>query len=691
MAPKDSSTPRKGADESSGDELEEAREQFSKAEDGWADAKNAALDDLQFGMLGVQWPPDVEQERLLDGRPCLTINDLPASVRQVVNDGRQNRPSIKVRPMDSGADVRTAEIYSGLIKNIEAMSNADVAYDTALDRAASMGFGFGVVEADYGCENSFDLDLKICPVMNPLAVSWDPTTEAMDSSDWNYCFISEMVDKEIFQRDYPGAESDGTNFADDTYLSSWYQDDQIRVARWWRRTEEEGTLVELTDGTVLDAETYTTQRAVFDAIGATVARSRKTKRKRITLKKISGKDVLEETSWRGSVIPVVPCYGECLNVEGRRYFKSLIRDAKDAQRMFNLSRSTVSEIIGRTPKTPWLGEEGVFDTDDAEKWGNIHLKAWPYVQYKRGMKQPERAQAVQYPEGIMADAMAAADDKRRIIGVHAVGLGQPDARVISGVAKRMERAEGDTGTFHFIDNQNTFIRGLGTVLLEMIPQVYSGKRILRIIGDDGIPKNVPINQPIAGPQGWEKAIDLCAGKYDLTVEAGPSYTTRREEAAETLSTFITAVPQAAPILGPLMVKMMDFPDQEKTVRLLTTLMPPEARAIMENQPPPAPQPPPEVAMEQAKAQANFALQKQKAELDAQLEQQKAQNRTQIEQQQAQADIAVMQMKAQAEIEIERQKAQVQFQLKREEAKLAAELKIMGAAQAAQNTAAPGVQ
>lgn len=674
--------------------LERARKQYAEGEDAMSDLKTGALDDLRFGRLGEQWPKDVQAERDQEGRPCLTINDLPASIRQVVNDGRQNRPQIKVRPVDSGADVMTAEVFGGLIKHIETISDADVAYDTALERAADARVGYIWVDLDFAGDDTFDLDIKIRPVPNPQAVTRDANTQAVDSSDWNYAFIAEMMSREEFKQKYPDLDYEAVDFASDGNLRTWFEKDQIRLANWYERIEKPRNLLLLSDGTVIDAETYQEKKEAFDAIGATVLKERTVPSYEIVHRLITGCDILDEKRWRGSIIPIIPVYGEMINEEGKWHYKSMITDAKDAQRMFNLQRSVLSEMVGRSPKTPWIGPAGIFDVD-RDKWDSANQKAWPTMEYDGQLGAqfgpPSRPAMPGLPEGLMQDIAAAADDKKRIIGIHDANLGLPGNEV-SGRAIRFRQHEGDTSTYHFTDNLNRAIRGVGRVVIELIPQVYTGERVARIIGTDGKPQNVKLGplpkdpltgKPIPPPQqtGAEKIFDPTAGKYDLVVEAGPSYTTRRQESAEMLTSYIQAAPQAAGILGPVLVKLSDMPDGEKITNMLATLMPPAARAVWDGTPPPPPQPPPEVQAAQAKAQSDFELAKQKAQLDAQLEQQRSQNKVEIERTQAMADIQVMREKAAAEMQLARERAALEAELKRAEAQLSAELKAMSAAQA----------
>jgi hypothetical protein len=625
-------------DEETKEILARARKQYDEGEAAMSDLKEGSVDDIKFGRLGDQWPQDAKADREAEGRPCLTINDIPATIRQVVNDARQNRPQIKVRPVDSGADVLTAEVFAGIIKNIETISDADVAYDTGLERAADARVGYIWVDLDFAGDDTFDLDIKIRPVPNPQAVTRDANTQAVDSSDWNYAFICEMMSKEAFKEKYPDYDYDAVDFAEDGNLRTWIEKDQIRLANWYERIEKPRTLLLLSDNTIVDAETYEEKKAVFDEASLTVLKERTVPSYEIVHRLITGCDILDEKRWRGSIIPIIPVYGEMINEEGKWHYKSMVTDAKDAQRMFNLARSTLSEMVGRSPKTPFMGPAGIFDVDK-DKWDSVNTRLYSRIEYdgkiamENGGQFPQRVPQPGLPEGLMQDIMAAADDKKRIMSVHDARMGLPGEE-LSGRAIRYRQHQSDVATFHLTDNLNRAIRAVGRVCIELIPQVYTGERVARIIGTDGkaktvklgpLPKDPATGQPIRPPDqtGIEKIYDPTVGKYDLAVEAGPSYATRRQESAEMITSYIQAAPQAAGILGPVLVKLSDMPDGEKISNMLATLMPPAARQVWDGTPmPQGPQVPPEVQAQQAKAQADLEIEKQKAAFTAGLEKQK---------------------------------------------------------------------
>jgi hypothetical protein len=286
------------------DVLVEAKERFEEAQSAWSEMRQAALDDLRFARLGEQWPQDIARQRQLEGRPCLTINRLPTFIRQVVNDARQNRPTIRVRPVDSGADPITADIFNGLIRHIESASDADIAYDTAIDCSVTQGIGFFYIDVDYAGNGSFDTDIFIRRIGNPQSVLFDPRSEAADSSDWRYAFLTDMMDREIFKKTYPGADISDWKGAGD---AGWFTEDQVRIAAYWSREETTRKILQLSNGEIVDAARYAKVKDLFAVGGVTPVNERSTRSYKVIHRIVSGADVLETTEWAGRYIPIVRC------------------------------------------------------------------------------------------------------------------------------------------------------------------------------------------------------------------------------------------------------------------------------------------------------------------------------------------------------------------------------------------------
>ena len=563
-----------GEDENSDEDiLEDAKEDFERASQAEAENRKEGLEDLRFSRLSDQWPDAIRKQRDREQRPCLTINKLPAYIRQVVNDSRQNKPSIRCHPVDSNSDMETAKILNGLIRNIEYTSDADVAYDTALECAVTIGFGYWRVKIDYAYDDTFDLDLSIERVANPFSVYADPNSQSADSSDWEYCFVTETLTKDEFKRRWKNNEP--IDWHGYTNLSaSWYDDENVMIAEYWKRVPSKKDIVQLSNGEVVDAEVYTKQKEIFDIIGITVVKSRTVDSHKVMQYILTGAEVLERNEWAGCYIPIVPVYGDEVNVEGKRYFRSLIRDAKDSQSMFNYWRTTSTEMIALSPRTPFIGKKGAFNSD-IDKWQTANTTSHAFIEYD-GVEPPQR-QAMPAPAaGLIQEAMNSSDDIKSIIGIFDAGMGA-QGNETSGKAILARQRESDTSTFHFIDNLSRAIRHTGRILVELIPSVYTRDRVIRVLGEDKQPQNVQLGQPTVTPEGVERIYDLTVGKYDVTVETGASYTTKREEAAEQMLELIRVMPQAAPLISDLLVKNLDWNGSEEIAERLAMMLPDQVK------------------------------------------------------------------------------------------------------------------
>jgi hypothetical protein len=630
------------------DLIKAAREAFALCEEAETENRQTAREDALFALKGEQWPEAIRKQREADGRPCLTFSKLPTHIRQVVNDARQNKPSIKVMPADSGADPETAEIINGLIRNIEYTSSADVAYDTATENAVSMGFGYIRVGLDYAYDDTFDLDITINRVANPLSVYGDPNSTAADSSDWDVSFVVDRLSEAQFKREYPGADTEGWGEVD----SAWYDQAEktVMVAEWWTRDHVDSEIVKLSTGQVVDAESLKTDpdlKMLVEAGIVQVVTSRPSKTCKVKQRFMSGREILKERDWPGKFIPIIPVYGVEFNIEGKRYFRSLIHDAIGAQQMYNYQRSTATELVGLAPRVPYIGPKGAFDTDQ-ERWNTANTKNHAYLEYdivNGGVPPQRQPMDTGRAAGAIQEALAASDDIKAIIGQYDASLGARSNET-SGRAIMARQREGDVSTFHFVDNMARAIRHTGRVLIDLIPKVYDTPRIVRVIGEDGEQAKVQINQqaPKVDPKTGQPMVDemgqailamhdLSAGKYDLTVKTGPSFTTRREEAAAQMTEMIRAFPEAAPIVGPELAKNLDWPGADKIAEKMEALesgkLPDEAQKAMQDM----------QAQLQKLAQENQQLKQDKSEKIAEIN----------------ADLAVEKIKLQSQRELEEMK------------------------------------
>jgi hypothetical protein len=520
--------------------------------------RSEALEDIKFA-AGDQWPVEIQNSRNLEARPCLTINKLESYIRQVTNQQRQQRPRIKVQAVNNQADEKMAEVIEGITRHIEVNSNADTAYDTAFDYAVRMGWGYWRVNTEYVDETSFDQEVKIQTIDNPFSVYFDPNSVLPDGSDAEKCLITSVVSKDVFRSMYPKAD-DGTGFqprgtGDDS--AEWVTKEDIRIAEFFYVERERATLCRLSDGTsAWKDELPDLNRFSFSNIQ--IVDERPSYRKVVHWCKLTAMEVLEEAVWPGKYIPIVPCYGAQLVVEGKRKKYGLVRNAKDPQRMYNFWRTAMTESIALAPKAKWLLAEGQDENHESE-WAQANIKSSPVLRYKqtdiegRPAPVPVRLQPEPPPEGAMVAAQAISSDLSTVLGIYDPSQQLPGN--MSGKALQGQQGQVDLSNFHFYDNMTRSIKHTGKIILDLIPKIYDTQRVMRIIGADGQPDLVTINEMSAVGQVLN---DVTIGQYDVVMDVGPGYNSKRQMAVEVMAP-IMAQPEIFQAAGDLWFRNMDFP------------------------------------------------------------------------------------------------------------------------------------
>ena len=546
--------------------INEAKEFLKFCADNDSNNRVEALDDLKFAG-GDQWPVEIQNSRLLESRPYLTINKIDAYVRQICNQQRQQRPRMKAHGMNNESDEKVAEIITGICRHIENQSDADSAYDNAFEFAVRMGWGYWRIVHDYPSPETFDQEIYIKRIENPFMVYFDPNSNEPDGSDATKCLITEMVSKESFRKMYPGAD-DGGGFnarATGDSQSEWITREDIRIAEYFWTDYKRSTLLLLSDGTTCYEDEKPSEIAMMDA-GVYVVSKRETVKKQIKWAKLTGMQILEQRDWPGKYIPVVPVYGQQLIVDSKKKKFGLTRMAKDPQRMYNFWSTALTESVALAPKAKYLLAEGQDEGHEME-WNSANVKSMPVLRYKqtdsegRAAPPPQRIQPEPPPTGMVTALQGLNSDLMAVVGIY--DPSQLPTGMISGKALNGQQQQTDMTNFHYYDNLTRSIRQGGRIILDLIPHIYSNDRMLRIIGDDGKGELVNINQRVQDEQGIEQILnDVTVGEYDIVMETGPGYSSKRQEAVENMMTLLGADPNLMQQAGDLIFRNMDFPGAE---------------------------------------------------------------------------------------------------------------------------------
>lgn len=566
------------------DKLQQYRERYSDYTDHFYNERTRMLEDLQFSNPAdpQQWEQVVRNARELAGRPTLTFDHTNQYINQVVNDARQNKPGIQCLPVDSGADIQTAEVYEGMIRQIEYASRAGIAYDTSIEHAARCGKGWLRVVTEVINPALNEQQLLIKAVHDPLSVAISPESVEPNGSDATDGFVETIMSIAAFERKY-GKRKAQTSWDP----KGWETEKTIRVCEYYKlRTVKTNYLdVQLPNGDVLTLEEDAYWKFNQEEGYAPFVMAQYMKEARsFDWCLMTGSDILEETQVLSEWLPIVPVYGNVLWIDGKRYVCGLTRQLMDGQRAKNYERSAQIEMIALQPKSPFiLPFESVENFETEWMAANTSNKAYlPYNALDdqgRPLPAPQRLAPPPIPAAFIQSAQMASDDMQAAIGMYKSNLGAP-SNATSGRAKMQDQREGDTATYHYVDNQSRGIEQVARILVNMIPKYIDTKRAARILGVDGKAKTVMIDPNGASkPQAKTPTFNMSHGTYDVRVKTGPAYATMRQEASEALTAIVGKSPELMSVLGPTWARMQDWPDAEKVSKLLMAMAPPQVQAI----------------------------------------------------------------------------------------------------------------
>jgi hypothetical protein len=597
---------RKSDTESSGLDpiVKEAKDRFARCEDAESEFRQLFVEDMKFANgdpdNNWQWPDMIRRGRDGDQRPCLTINKVRQHNLQIINDAKQNKPSIKTLPIDGQADIQIAKILDGIMRHIEYNSHAEIAYDTATEFAVQGGLGYWRVITDYAHDGSFEQEIFIRRVKDPLCVYLDPDIQSADGADAKFGFVFEDVPKEEYEAMYPGEDDPGgVTFPTSSTGDPWLEKDHVRVCEYFRRAEKAHTLIaHPTLGPMkLDDVEDEGEREALKADDS--VKKRKVSEPHFEWFKIAGDKVVEKRDWPGRYLPIVRVVGEEIVINGKTERKGHTRPMKDGQRMYNYMSSANVEYIALQTKTPYVAPaEAIEGYEDEWAHANQDNKAYlPYNSFDDKGNAITRPQREQPPVGASAYLQAMQTAQQELMmtsGQYQEQFGAP-SNADAGVAIAARQRQGDKATYHFIDNVARAIRYTGRIMVDLIPKVYDTERVVRIVGEDGSEDFAQINpqQPHAvgtpdgqaapmQPQGPQQPTAAEAaqliynpgiGRYDVTVEVGPSYETRRQEAFHALTQIMSQDQDLMKVAGDLLFKAADFPMAEEVAERLHRTIP----------------------------------------------------------------------------------------------------------------------
>ena len=558
------------------DLLKEIRQNFDYYMAQWREIREEARTDMKF-ISGDPWEPRERRVRQAAGRPCLSLDELSQYVNSTVNDVRVSKRAIKIVPKGAGATDDLARFRADIIRQIEYRSSAQAAYATAFQNAVERSYGYFKITARRTAPDSFDQELVIRAIPNPDTVLLDPDAKEADFSDGRAAFIIDTLPVKRFESRWPEAEIKTFTGEIAELAPAWVKDNRIQVAEYWRVEMKARTLLLLDNqdgplkifldelpGAKLKGEAVT----LPDGLQFRVLNQAKTETPTVIQYITNGIEILETNPWKGRWIPIVPVMGKEMYVDAgagsKRIIMSLVRLARDPYMLYCYYRTCQAELVGMTPKVPFVGAAGQFEGYE-EAWQNVNKAPLGYLEYKPVvdgaagalLPPPNRPQ---YDPPIQSLEMGAESARRAIqaaMGTAALPTSAQRQNQKSGVAiERIQQIQ-EHGSFHYTDNFDRALAHCGRILNDLLKYYYDTPRDEAIRKPDDSYEVIRINEAYTDKTGKQCCYMTDQGEFDVTITTGPSYQSQREEAAEFADT-LARMPEVFARIGDLIVRLRNL-------------------------------------------------------------------------------------------------------------------------------------
>lgn len=586
--------------------VQEAKDRFDECIEWEADFRKLFIEDLRFANGDsdnkYQWPDTTRDNREIDDRPCLTINKTKQHCLQIINDGRQHAPQIKVKPIEGGATVEAAKLIDGYVRHVEYRSHAQSAYNTSQEFAVFGGIGYCRVTTEYVNDSSFDQDIRIERVTDPMTVYLDPAIKEMDGSDAGFGFVFVDHKKDEFARKYGKKAAEEAQFPlSEEGGTTWLSKNKIRVCEYFR-VQIKYEVIAALDAELVEALGLSTniikekdvEPEVWKVILAAAneedakVRTRKAEKKQVQWFLIAGNKIRERRDWPGSYVPIARCAGEELIIDGKLERKGHTRTLKDPQRMYNYWTSSGVENVALQTKIPYIaaaeaisGYETYWDTANANNYSYLPFNS--IDDQGNAIPMPSRVQPPVMANAYIEGMKIAASEMMMVSGQYQAVMGQ-QGNETSGVAIANRQRQGDNATYHFIDHQAAMVRFIGVLVVDLMPKVIDTPRLLRVLGEDGVEdfihvdpeaKQAHVEKQIGMEKEAQQVLNPNIGTYDVVVDVGPAYATRRQEAFAAMSQIMAHNDELMSKAGDLLFKAADFPMAQDIAERLNRAIPPQ--------------------------------------------------------------------------------------------------------------------
>jgi hypothetical protein len=552
--------------------------EFDRCQSSMRDERLQCLQDRRFySLAGAQWEGPIGEQ--FENKPRFEVNKVHLSVIRIINEYRNNRIGVDFVSKDGTKDDKLAETCNGLYRADEQDSVADEAFDNAFEEGVGGGFGAWrlrtVYEDDEDDENEKQR-IRFEPIYDAdSSVFFDLDAKRQDKSDAKYCFVLYSMTREAYRAEW---NDDPTTWPKEIHQFEfdWDTPDVVFVAEYYR-VEEVRETIRIFQTITGEEERYT--QADFDAdetleetllaVGTIEVRQKRVKRRRVHKYIMSGGGILEDAGYiAGKNIPIVPYYGKRWFVDNVERCMGHVRLAKDPQRLKNMQLSKLGEISALSSvEKPILVPEQV--AGHQVMWAEDNIRNYPYLLVNPITGPNGETQAagpVAYtkssdiPPAMAALLQLTEQDMAEILGNNQ----QADKMVsnISGKAVEMIQTRLDMQSFIYMTNMAKAMRRCGEIWLSMAKDIYVEEgRKMKSIGAMEQVESIEMMKPTIDAETGELVYenDLSQANFDVAVDVGPSFTSRRESTVRSLTGMmqVTSDPETQMILQSMAIMNMD--------------------------------------------------------------------------------------------------------------------------------------
>lgn len=531
---------------------------YTYAAEEWSDPIEQGKIDIQY-LNGDTW--DEDDRKLRVGRLMLSFDQLNQYLNQLVNGVRQQKRAIKISPEGNGANDKTAQFRTDRIRQIEYLSQAQLAYIPAFQGAAERGYGYCRIVAEWE-PKGFKQALRIKAIPNPDQVLPDPDGQAITGKDWKYLFYLYQMTRDEYQREYPEAsyqEYGDLNAEQKKLAAPWQSENHVQLAEYWeveivqKRLVRVGTPQKFVDAYEEDLTPAQKLMPVLAERQADVPSVCWYITNGVELLSKKGKP--KKNIWKGESIPFISCYGpitysdqkstssiagDTQRISSKKKFRSYIRLARSGQKYYNWLKSTEGEVISMFPRTPYMAYAGSLDPGQLSALqSSVHspvavvlANATSEATGDQLLPLPRREAPEPPVQAYEIAAEAARRDIQNALGRYSSSVGKADTNVRSGVLQEKLDKQSDQGSYHFVDAFDAMLQECGEKLVELLPFYDDTMGEVSTRTASGKVKMVRINDPSSKDQmGKANPIMIGDGSHATTVGTGPSFDSEREEAS----------------------------------------------------------------------------------------------------------------------------------------------------------------